>query len=137
MFLFELTRCCDEGYDGAVELFQGNSRLDVARFILKEIQSFINHNDADTISSYINYKSLSSNVTSSKGYKYCNTVTSIQLERESESGSEWNSRMMWVEKLKTMTPEKLIQIFDESCVDGDSSFQVNIHQYDMRTIISV
>lgn len=136
MFLFELTSCCDEGYDGAEDLFQGNSKLDVAKFILKEIQIFIKDNEADILTFYS--KRWSQQVSSSKGFRYYCILKRIRIENPNyDSRSEFNSDKLWVERLKTMTPQKLLDVFDESSVDGDSYFQVMIHQYDTNTIISV
>ena len=128
MKLFELTSCCDDGYNGAIDLFWANSSLDVAGFVLAEIQTFIKENHNSIISG--NYCG------SSKGERYYSVVTRIKMEMNYSDG-EYNRDIQWIERMKTMTPERLLEMFEESEIDGDSYFEVRIHEYDPGQIVTI
>lgn len=102
MSLFGLSSCCDEGFGGFDAVFKANSRLDVAAYILTElIQN--GFNGQFRMFGSMDFKNI-----------------------RMEHGNDRDEAI--ISYLKTITPTQFLSHIDNSYVDGDSYFQMDIYE---------
>jgi len=124
--IFELTHTCNEGYDGADMLFFAYDEMQVAESILDEIKKYAKSGDEN-----------------SKGYKYICILETMNPKCIgnviNKDIKNYNDDDLRFAKLitKTMTGEMLLDAMAQSNVDGDSYFQVGLHEYKLDNVVQL
>jgi hypothetical protein len=139
--LYELTSVCDEGFDGAVMLCWAHSKLEVAEYILQEIRFCIDMKNSS--------KSAAATTTRLRqAERYMSIIRSIdpkclhtkddyaELKRRGFQYDEFENSLT-LKRLQSISAKELLNSINHSQVDGDSSFQVRIHEYDKDHIIDL
>lgn len=125
--MFTLCYFCDEGFTGYDEVFEASSREEVAKFMTEEILSYVEAH-FNTCPDHDYWDDMPKKF--ERGSKYFQILSSAgwgELERPFNPYSNGrNGGFEYGHLLDELTPEKLLNIMDESYVEGDSKFQINL-----------
>ena len=119
--IFELTSVCDDGYNGADMLFFAYDEVQVAESMLSEIKKYAKTGDEK-----------------SQGYKYVCVLSMMNPKCIIGKDIKHMDDLRLAKLItKTMTGEMLLDAMAQSHVDGDSYFQVGIHEYSLKDVVQL